>query len=78
MISIADAQQYSIGAEIVYQIEYSDGTKVRAIESPSAIIRRQYLNGGEWVECGKNYTADRAVWNRAAERIKAEVLAFLA
>lgn len=77
MITVTNASHYSINkaSEMAYEIEYSDGTKVRAVESVGNTIRREYKDGTEWKMAGKSYVVDHSK-NRQAEKIKATVLAF--
>lgn len=75
MITIANTASYSIenGAGMAYEIEYSDGCKVRAVESAGNIIRKEYLHNGEWLLSGKPYVVKKNN-ARQAERIKATVI----
>jgi hypothetical protein len=77
MITITSAAVYSIKGEIAYEITYSEGTKVRAVESKGNIIRKEAMIDGEWKLVGKPYVV---VHNkqRAAEKIKKQAQEFLA
>lgn len=77
MITVESAQVYSIkgGKECAYQIDYSDGTKVRAVEG-SGIIRKEALMGGEWKLSGKPYVVEHSR-KRQAEKIKAMAVDFI-
>lgn len=78
MITVANAAKYSTAqGEMAYSITYSEGTKVRAVESKDNIIRQEVLTKGEWILAGKPYVVDHSK-KRQAERIKASVLKFLA
>jgi hypothetical protein len=67
MIIIENASIYSTNGDMAYEIQYSDGTTVRALVSNS-IIRKEWKKNGEWVLSGKPY---KVVHNkrRNAERI---------
>lgn len=67
MIIIENASIYSSNGDMAYQIQYSDGTTIRALVSNS-IIRKEWKKNGEWVLSGKPY---KVVHNkrRNAERI---------
>lgn len=69
MIHIVDAKVYSMSGEIAHQIEYSDGTKVRAVESKDRFIRKECKVGDEWKPVGKPYVVAKNR-QRSAERIK--------
>ena len=71
MITILNASIYSMkqNTEMAYEIEYSDGSFVRAVISTDKIIRREFKNNiGEWVAIGKPYVIRHDV-KRNAERI---------
>lgn len=78
-ITIKAASVYSIngGSEMAHELEYSEGTRVRAVTSQDAFIRKEYHNGREWVLSGKPYRVkvDR---KRQAERIVATCREMLA
>jgi len=78
MITVKNTSRYSMSgaSEMAYQIEYSDGTKVRAVESVGRIIRRECMLAGAWVLAGKPYVIV-ANKKRQAEKIKAIVEASL-
>jgi len=71
MITIANASVYSInkGTELAYELVYSDGGVVRAVDSSNGTIRKEYLCKGEWKLSGKPYIVARNK-QRQAERIK--------
>lgn len=77
--TFADASQYSIngGREIAYQIDYSDGTQVRAVVAAGGRIRKEYKARGEWKPAGAAYVV-RKNRTRQGERIIAAVERFLA
>lgn len=79
MITVANAQTYTMknGAEMAYEIEYSDGTKIRTVESTDRIIRTEYKVGDVWKQSGKPYVVAKNK-NRNAEQIKARVIEFIA
>jgi hypothetical protein len=76
MITIENASIYSTNGEMAYQINYSDGTIIRAVESPNRYIRNEYLKNGEWVQSGKPYIVSHNK-HRNAERTKANAINFL-
>jgi len=76
MITIKNAQIYSMKGEMAYEVEYSDGTKVRVVESAGNIIRNEYLKDGKWIQAGKAYVVQHNK-KRQAERLKEEVKKFL-
>ena len=77
MITVSNATKYSVKGEMAYQLAYSDGTSVRAVESKGNIIRMEYKKeNGEWAQSGKTYVIQHNR-QRNAERIKAEVTEFL-
>jgi hypothetical protein len=79
MITVANATRYSINkaTEMAYEIEYSDGTKVRAVQSKGHVFRKEYSRGGAWVQSGKAYVVNHSK-KRQAEQIKQTVEAHLA
>lgn len=76
MVTIQNAQVYSAKGEMAYQIDYSNGTSVRAVESRGNIIRNEYLAAdGGWEQAGKSYKVDHSK-TRQAERVKAAAVNF--
>ena len=78
MVTIQNAQVYTTTAgELAYQIDYSTGTSVRAVESRDRIIRNEYKTPAGWKQAGVAY---KVVSNkmRQAERVKADVIKFCA
>jgi hypothetical protein len=75
MITITNASRYSTKGAIAHQVDYSDGTSVRAVEG-DGMIRAEYLSNGAWKQSGKAYvvTSDK---RRNAERIIKTVSKFL-
>ena len=76
MITVINHQIYSTGGEIAYQLDYSEGTKVRTVEG-NGMIRKEYLSGSDWVQSGKPYVVKKNKM-RQAERIKDTVIKALA
>lgn len=78
MITITNATIYSINkaTEMAYQVEYSNGTVVRVVESKDQIIRNEYKKNGEWVQSGKAYIVNNDK-KRQAERLKDTVISFV-
>jgi len=75
MVTIQDASIYSLNGEIAYQIDYSEGTIVRAVEAPGRIIRTEHKTATGWAGTKPyNVTRDN---RRNGERIKASVIDFL-
>ena len=70
MITIQNVQVYSTHGSMAYQIDYSNGTSVRAVESRGQIIRNEFKAGGEWKQAGKAYKVDHSK-TRQGERVKA-------
>jgi hypothetical protein len=80
MITIANATIYTIKGtgDMAYEIEYSEGTKVRAVKSKvGGWIRKEAMVKGAWELCGKPYIV-KADKKRQAEQIVEQVLAFIA
>lgn len=79
MITLTAAQTYSInnGTEVAYEVEYSEGTKVRAVVSAGGWIRKEAFQCGAWVACGKPYVVQHNA-KRQAERLVETVKKFLA
>ena len=75
MITIKNAQVYSTHGAIAYQIDYSNGTSVRSVESPGQIIRNEFKAGGEWKQAGKSYKVGYSK-TRQGERIKVAAVEF--
>ena len=76
MIVVVNASIYGTNGAVAYQVEYSDGCTVRAVEGVG-IIRHEHLMGGIWVQIGKAYKVDHNK-KRQAERIKMAAKEFLA
>ena len=76
MVNITNAQVYSANGAMVYQIDYSNGTSVRAVESRGQIIRNEYKTAQGWKQAGKEYKVDHSK-HRQAEKIKAAAIATL-
>lgn len=78
MITITNATIYSINkaTEMAYEVEYSEGTVVRAVESKDKIIRKEFKKNGEWVLSGKAYIVNNDK-KRQAERLKDTVIEFV-
>lgn len=55
--------------ETAYQIVYSEGTQVRAVESADGWIRKEWLKKGVWTLVGKPYVV-KSSKGRNAERIR--------
>lgn len=77
MITVQNATIYSAQGETAYQVDYSDGTQVRAVESTGNIIRKEYKHRGEWKMVGKPYVVKHSKV-RAAEVLKKMAQEFLA
>lgn len=75
MITVQNAQVYSTQGEMAYEIKYSDGTVVRAVESSGNIIRAEYKTASGWKLTHKPYVVKHSKV-RNAERIKAAAQAF--
>lgn len=75
MIKIQGAQIYSTQGCMAYQVDYSDGTSVRAIECPGHIIRKEYKAQSGWQQSGKAYKIEHNK-HRQGERIKAAAISF--
>lgn len=75
MVTIQDAQIYSMNKEMAYQITYSEGTKIRVVESSNKFIRTEFVKNGEWV-ANKPYVV-KANNKRQAEKLKESVLSFI-
>jgi len=69
MIQITNATIYSTKGEMAYQIDYSNGTSVRAVESTGQIIRKEFKAATGWKQVGKPYKVNHNR-KRQAERIK--------
>jgi hypothetical protein len=76
-VTIINAAKYTTKGEVAYELTYSEGTKVRAVESKGNIIRNEWLDGAEWKISGKPYIVDHNK-KRQAERIKQDVIEWLA
>ena len=75
MITIQNAQVYSTQGSMAYQIDYSNGTSVRAVESRGQIIRNEHKTPAGWKQAGKAYKVDHSK-RRQGERIKATAMEF--
>jgi hypothetical protein len=75
MITIQNAQVYSTKGEMAYQIDYSNGTSVRAVESNGQIIRNEVKTANGWKQAGKAYRVENSK-TRQAERVKAAAMEF--
>ena len=75
MITIQSAQVYSTQGSMAYQIDYSNGTSVRAVESRGQIIRNEYKTTAGWKQAGKAYVVDHSK-RRQGEKIKAAAMEF--
>jgi hypothetical protein len=58
MVTIQSAQVYSTKGEMAYQINYSNGVSVRAVESADRFIRK------EWEDAGRLGASRQAVQGR--------------
>jgi len=78
MIILTNASKYSIngGTEMAFQIDYTDGTSVRAVIALNGTIRKEYKNNGTWMQAGKPYKIKHNK-KRHAEQIKETVNEFL-
>ena len=77
MITVQDAAIYSMNGAMAYELTYSEGTKVRAVETRDGIIRKESKRfGAVWVP-GKPYVVTYSA-ARAAERIKRTAREFIA
>jgi hypothetical protein len=77
-VTITDAAIYSTKGEMAYELTYSEGTKVRAVETTDGCIRKEFKNAaGEWVLSGAPYVVKRNK-KRQAERLKEAARKFLA
>jgi len=75
MITVIEAQMYSMKNEMAYQVTYSDNTTLRVIESTDKIIRSEFKKDGEWIK-SKAYVV-KSNKNRQNEKIKQRVMEFL-
>ena len=75
MITIQSAQVYSMQGSMAYQIDYSNGASVRAVESRGQIIRNEYKTPAGWKQAGKTYVVNHNK-RRQGERIKAAAVEF--
>jgi hypothetical protein len=74
--TITSAKSYSTkSGEMAFQIEDSEGTLVRAVESKDRFIRVEWMCKGDWVQSHKPYKIAHSKI-RNAERIKALVINF--
>jgi hypothetical protein len=55
MVTIQSAQIYSTKGEMAYQIDYSNGVSVRAVESADRFIRKEWKTPAGWAQVGKPY-----------------------
>lgn len=76
-VEIVNASIYSIEGGMAHQIDYSEGTKVRAVVMRDGWIRKEYKKGEAWVLVGKPYVVKRDK-KRDAEKLVEIAKAFLA
>jgi len=79
MVTVINAAIYSINkaTEMAYQIDYSEGTSVRAVTSRNKIIRKEYKKpDGSWEIVGKPYIITHNK-KRNAEGLQAMAIDFL-
>lgn len=80
MYVLTNASIYSTNGDMAYQLtytnEHNDIWNVRAVESKGNIIRKEYLDGNEWKECGKPYIVTKNK-KRNAEKIKDAAIKFM-
>ena len=74
MIQITNATIYSTKGEMAYQIDYSNGTSIRAVES-NQIIRNERKTAEGWKQAGKAYRVEHSK-TRQAEKVKAAAIEF--
>lgn len=78
-VTVAAASSYSINgaSEVCYQVDYSDGTQVRAVFSAGGWARKEYKDAaGQWRQSGRPYIV-RADKRRQAESLRATVQEWL-
>jgi hypothetical protein len=68
MIQITNATIYSMKGEVAYQVDYSEGSQVRAVVGKDGWIRKEFKINGEWKLSGKSYKV-RSDRKRQAERL---------
>lgn len=78
IVTIINACTYNINAasEMAYEIEYSEGTRVRAVISKTKFIRKEWNDGGVWKAVGKPYIINKNK-KRDAEKIVDSVKNFI-
>lgn len=77
MIQVTDAEIYGTKGAIAYEVTYSDGTKVRAVQERDGWIRKEFKTAaGEWKLSGAPYKVEHSK-KRAAERIKKTAQEFI-
>lgn len=76
MVTVQNAMIYSANGEMCYELQYSEGTIIRAVESAGKFIRNEYKVGDAWVASGKPYIVSNDK-RRNAEVIRDKVKAFL-
>lgn len=79
MITVVNARIYTMNScsEIAHEMEYSEGTIVRAVVSTNQFIRKEWKDNGVWKMVGKPYIVSKDK-KRAAEKIVDIVNRFLA
>ena len=79
MITVVNARIYSMNScsEFAYEMEYSEGTIVRAVVSKDQFIRKEWKDNGVWKMSGKPYIVSKDK-KRAAEKIVDIVTKFVA
>jgi len=70
-VTIINCAAYSINkaTEMAYQIDYSEGTKVRVVVG-AGMVRNEYLKDGAWVQSGKAYVVAHNKQRQAERAIK--------
>jgi hypothetical protein len=77
MVTIQAAAVYSTGGAMAYELTYSEGTKVRAVETRDSMIRKECRAADGWKLVGKPYRVTHDA-KRAAEQIKRQAQDFIA
>ena len=76
MVIIQSASIYSTGGSVAHQIDYSDGTSLRVIESRSHWLQTEQKKKNGWVRVGRAYKV-QADKRRSAERVQKTAQKFL-
>lgn len=78
-VSIVGVQMYGINkqTEMAYQVEYSEGTIVRVVESKGGWLRKEYKSNDSWVLVGNPYLVKKNK-KRDGEKIIETVKSILA